>query len=136
MIDVDCPYSESMTFDSVYWLIPSSIHASSNSFVATMPYQYWWPNSCSTTCSGKSTPFGMNQLVPPVMNVGYSIPKLCDPGSGSTTVIVLYGKGPYQESKRDMVSLVMRTWRSAWFQCEGCIMTRIFTGPMLPWKVS
>ena len=27
--------------------MPSSSHASSNSLVATMPYQYWWPNSCS-----------------------------------------------------------------------------------------
>jgi hypothetical protein len=45
------PSQSPSTLPSVYWLMPSSSHASSNSLVATMPYQYWWPNSCSVTDS-------------------------------------------------------------------------------------
>jgi hypothetical protein len=68
--------------------MPSSSHASSNSLVATMPYQYWWPNSCSVTISVMYF-VGSNQDVPAVMSVGYSMPSISEPGSGSMTVMIL-----------------------------------------------
>ena len=81
-----------VTSTSVYELMPSSSQASSNSFVATMPYQYWWPNSCSAVISVMWA--RSNCDVPPVIRVGYSIPSISDPGSGSITVRILYGYGP------------------------------------------
>src|SRR6185437_811034 len=115
--------------------MPSSIHASSNSFVATMAYQYWWPNSCSTTISGSSTPLGVTRSgpAPAVINVGYSMPPASSaPCGGSTTVSRSYGYGPYHLSKS--VSVPLSTWiyRGAEAICPGDISTCNFTVPALP----
>ena len=75
---------------------PSSSQDSSNSFVATMLCQYWWPNSWTTTPSGARTRSNGQRFssgdVPAVMKVGYSMPpEPPAPAAGSTTVIVRYG---------------------------------------------
>ena len=76
---------------SEYELNPSSIHASSNSLLATIPYQNWCPASWIVTPSGDPVGGGESQRVPPVKNVGYSMPPVRDWNAGSTTVTWSYG---------------------------------------------
>ncbi len=52
-----------------------------------MPYQYWWPNSCSAVSSVMWV--GSYQEVSPVKRVGYSMPPISESGSGSMTVMIL-----------------------------------------------
>src|SRR5215212_4438394 len=102
--DVSGPYARSIKRPVEYESNPSSSHASSNSLLATRPYQNWWPNSCTTTSSGTWIPLNGHRFssadVPAVMNVGYSIPPdPRAPGAGSTIVSVAYGYRPYHKPK-------------------------------------
>ena len=70
---------------------PSSSQAASNSLDASIPWKYWWPNSCTVTDSmferHDNTGEASSRLAPVVMRVGYSIPPAPSaPGGGETTV--------------------------------------------------
>ena len=69
-----------------YEFTPSSSQGSSNSLVATMPYQYWWPNSCSVTSCGAVSKRGRNQAIEVVNSIGYSMPPPSPIGRSSTTM--------------------------------------------------
>ena len=92
-LDRHGPVLRHQTFAVEYVVKPSSSQDSSNSLLATMPCQYWWPNSWTITSSGmriRSSGHRLNRdTVPAVMKVGYSMPpEPPPPGAGSTTVRV------------------------------------------------
>ena len=73
--------------------MPSSIHDSSNSLEAIIPWKKLWPNSCTVTDSAAKTLSNPGRLrmgwVPRVMKVGYSIPPAPMPPRGGSTMVIV-----------------------------------------------